>query len=851
MALPFWKRLILLLALAKIGVAVALAFGLGIVRIPPAPVFVAIIAVFGASAVWLQVLGRGDTRAVNLGIYFLLTATAFADPILTRAADREGLSSWLPQVVGVSQVDALLPFFFWLFVAEFPRTDPPERARRIVRTGIYVTGLLGAGLWLWNLGAAIFPRSSHSGLVAVLAHDGSNSLYWRVILLATAAGLLLALGRAGDAPVDERRRVRLTIAGIVLGSFPLLIVLLIAYVVPSFMRYLEEGGVRTVGYALVYPALISIPLSTAYAVLVHRALDVRLIARRVMQYAFARSGIAVTGALPFALVIGVIYARRDQSVEALLSGPAGALAAAGILAGAGMQRIQPRLLDSLDRRFFREQYDARQILASLVEDVRAVQRREELAAVVVQGVDRALHLRFVQLLLLHAPTGNFVAPLGGLPPLAVGTRLARLLERAPDPLEIDPERPERWMEALPDAERRWLVNGDVRLLVPIASTHGSLLGVLVLGEKWSELPFTGEDRVMLSAIAGSAALPLEHRLRVGGARRPEALDEAGPEALARECLGCGAIGPADERRCGRCGDSTSEAGIPLVLEGKFRFLERAGRGGMGVVYRALDLTLDREVAVKTLPRVGADEARRLRAEARTMAAVSHPNLATILGAESWNGVPMLVVEFLPGGTLQDRLRAGPLTLPEAWEIAGALLPALALLHESGIFHRDVKPSNIGFTARGAPKLLDFGLARVLDVAQSAPLAGEGSAARGDTRGSGLAGTPLYLSPEAIAGERPRASFDLWAMSVVLYESIAGVNPFDGGSVEETFRRITGAQAPDIREYRPEVPAKVAAFFTDSLASDRGRRPTTAMQYLEALRTAFEPPPARPPTAIST
>ena len=154
------------------------------------------------------------------------------------------------------------------------------------------------------------------------------------------------------------------------------------------------------------------------------------------------------------------------------------------------------------------------------------------------------------------------------------------------------------------------------------------------------------------------------------------------------------------------------APLPRVLLGKLELRERLGEGGMGLVYRAFDRELERSVAVKTLPRVSGESTLRLRQEARSMAAVSHPGVAVIYGVESWQGLPFLVVEHLAGGTLARRL-GSPWPVDEALRLGADLADALDAIHRRGLLHRDVKPSNIGFDGEAHPKLLDFGLARLV------------------------------------------------------------------------------------------------------------------------------------------
>ena len=292
------------------------------------------------------------------------------------------------------------------------------------------------------------------------------------------------------------------------------------------------------------------------------------------------------------------------------------------------------------------------------------------------------------------------------------------------------------------------------------------------------------------------------------------------------------------------------APVPHILSEKFRFERRIGAGGMGLVYLAVDLTLGRSVAVKTLPRVSPESAMRLRREARATAAVVHPNLALIFGIETWHGTPMLVFEFLEGGTLAHYLETQRFLAQEAVELGIILAGALDRLHSAGILHRDIKPSNIGYTAERVPKLLDFGLARMVSdspgeqpviippIREGAghPLAEADLGATHLTQD--LVGTPLYLSPEALEGAEPDASFDLWSTTLCLYEAVTARHPLERKSWASTLEAIKRSEVPDIREFEPACPEGVARFFRDALGPDRGRRPGSARELrrrLAALR----------------
>lgn len=246
------------------------------------------------------------------------------------------------------------------------------------------------------------------------------------------------------------------------------------------------------------------------------------------------------------------------------------------------------------------------------------------------------------------------------------------------------------------------------------------------------------------------------------------------------------------------------------------------------MYRARDLRLGRDVALKTLPALKPGRVARLRDEARAMAALNHPSLAVIYGLELWRRTPVLVVEYLPNGTLAQTLTRGARGPVEMIRLGTALARALAYMHLHGVLHRDLKPSNIGFTAAGAPKLLDFGLAELVEPALLPSYGGDRPSA------SVRIGTRAYLPPEAFYGSPPTAAFDLWALSLVLLEAVAGVNPGADGHGSPATRRAIGRGATDaVINTRVASPA-VRAFFDRALNQEPSRRFATASQLLRAL-----------------
>jgi serine/threonine protein kinase len=297
-----------------------------------------------------------------------------------------------------------------------------------------------------------------------------------------------------------------------------------------------------------------------------------------------------------------------------------------------------------------------------------------------------------------------------------------------------------------------------------------------------------------------------------------------------ECTACGELFDPQGAMCPSCRGPLATAALPRQVAGKFRVERRIGRGGMGVVYRAVDRELQRPVAIKTLPRLLPERAARLRREARAMASVAHPNLALLYGMETWRGVPLLIEEYLSGGTLADRLRQGPLPVSEVLDLGAGLAGALATLHAHGLLHRDVKSSNVGYTSEGVPKLLDLGLAGLLQVGALQPAPDELSSAAAidslETVGGG-AGTPAYMSPEAFQGLEPRPGFDLWGLAVVLFEALTGINPFRGHTIDESRARVLWPTVPSLRSLQPDAPPELDQLLREAFTPDPRRRPATA------------------------
>jgi len=275
-----------------------------------------------------------------------------------------------------------------------------------------------------------------------------------------------------------------------------------------------------------------------------------------------------------------------------------------------------------------------------------------------------------------------------------------------------------------------------------------------------------------------------------------------------------------------------EAGARI---GHYEILGKIGAGGMGEVYRARDLRLERPVAVKFLPAWAAGDAtaiERLVREAKLASSLHHPNIVTIYAIEESDSLPFLVMECVDGETLRERLSRKPLEVAELASIGAEVADALESAHRVGLIHRDVKSSNILLTAEGHAKVVDFGLAKKLPSAQPDP--GE-TAVESLTATGALVGTAAYMSPEQTRGEPLDPRTDLFSLGVVLYEAATGRLPFEGPSMLSVLHEIALVEPPAPSRTRPGLPRALDQVLLRAMAKDKTRRYATAAELAAALR----------------
>lgn len=353
----------------------------------------------------------------------------------------------------------------------------------------------------------------------------------------------------------------------------------------------------------------------------------------------------------------------------------------------------------------------------------------------------------------------------------------------------------------------------------LATGHASLIAIVMTPERWQQV-----KELFQSALEGE------------GSHRAAFLDEAceGDPALRKqvEALIASHEGAPDfleslALKVMAQPFTEDEAGFALGQRiGSYEILREIGRGGMGEVYGALDRELNREVAIKALPRAFAQDPERMacfRREARMLAALNHPNIAVIHGLEESDGVSYLVLELVPGQTLAERLAASRLTVEDALRVCGQIAEALEAAHEKGIIHRDLKPANIKVTPEGKVKVLDFGLAKAFDAEQAGiDLSHSPTDSAGTTVEGQILGTPAYMSPEQVRGKPIDRRTDIWSFGCVLYETLTRRQAFAGQTVSDTLAKVL-EHPPNWNGLPETTPASIRLLLRRCLEKDPHRR----------------------------
>jgi serine/threonine-protein kinase len=273
----------------------------------------------------------------------------------------------------------------------------------------------------------------------------------------------------------------------------------------------------------------------------------------------------------------------------------------------------------------------------------------------------------------------------------------------------------------------------------------------------------------------------------------------------------------------------------------YRVVEQIGEGGMGQVWKAVDTTLDREVAIKVLPEgfhLDAERLARFQREAKLLAGLNHPNIATVHGLHEAEGVRFLVMELIAGADLSKDVARGRVPIERVVDVGRQVAEALEAAHESGIVHRDLKPANIIVTPEGQVKVLDFGLAKSAGEAGDPDISTSPTLTSAGTQAGMILGTAAYLSPEQAKGQAVDRRTDIWAFGVVLHELLSGQRTFRGEGLSETLAAVILTE-PDLESLPPDTPPRVRELVRRCLIKDPRKR----LRDIGEARVVLEEPGA--------
>ncbi len=757
-------------------------------------------------ALWIAI-ARPDYAAAQIAFFlFLGMARSFA------AASFDGFH---PAMAAFTLSIALLAVSYcwesiaWAVAYDFAFRFPEELKQplllRLLRWFLYsaasllfVLSLLPQVANLLNLQgrAALFP-----GWVPLASFDRLRPVFSDALgaLALLSAPLVLARNYRRLPDAQARRRVRWAALGIGTAIVP--IALGIAAV--AVFRYLgyQRGFDTAESFLDNFASLFSVvaPITLAYAIVKHRVLGIAVVIRKGVQYLLAKNVLRLILWLPLiAIVIDLLLhpkaplldfvVHRSWWFYLLLIGSASLTL-----------RFRNRLQIWVDRKFFRSAYEEEVILSELIDSMQACENTNEVARVVAETLQASLHPSYVTVLYRKEAVGLFTVGYPQDQPIGLEFR-GILNERLQEALQT--HRSARTFTEIASllqdrdtASNNALLN---TLLTPISGANGQLLGVLLLGEKKSEQSYSHRDRRLVQAVAAQMGLifemlSLKEQVREEGRVRIEVLGRLDQEhiQLVLECSACGACYTSPATHCAADGTALSlTLPIERIIDGKYRLERRIGTGGMGAVYEATDLRLDRMVAVKVMTGrlFGNTSAlRRFEREARAAARLQHPGIVAIHDFGSLRGGgAYLVMQRIDGRSWRAEMaRSGRIRPKRAAPWFDQLCNAVACAHSSGVIHRDLKPENllVSLTNEGLERVtvLDFGVAKLRSF-EDTPEPDLTSVDR-------VIGTYGYMSPEQRSGQNVDARSDIYSVAVIAVETLTNNRPPAAGPSREWLEEV--------------------------------------------------------------
>lgn len=739
---------------------------------------------------------------------------------------------WIPLISTLVIGGALFAFF-----ASFPRLRYPPR-----RVLLLCSPLVLVIAWEARFIAALVHGTEDVSAVPDL-------MLWIVAVNGcyVAAGVVaLVRNYRLTRDADERRRIRVVVAGSCVGSTigaaPALA--LWSGLDANLSGLYEPSPLLLIGAA----SFMAMPVSFWYAIVRHQLFDLRLLFRRGLRYAFARRAfLAAAPLIVVAMVVDGAWHQHESIGDVARHHFQWYVAALVTLAV--LQFWRERCLEYLDRRLFRDRYDACSVLRAVVLQIRDAHDLRTVAPSIVAQIALALHPRWVALF-VRARDDEFFHAVAStpeeVPPWPARTRLLDFVRALQQPLDIDLPDTDWVVDRLPDTERDALGDTAAHLILPVLMGSTGTEAMMVLGQKHSDEPFDREDKTLLQGIAENVSVLIEPYvagLAATAADREAVRCEIGFDVADRLSRIAAAVseGAAVDWEAERSSAATdrhkrmleelrildqiaelhrradvADEVVP-VRWGPFHLRERVGSGSFGSVFRAWDPKLDREVAVKLFRR-RPNGARSWFEEGRLLARVRHVNVVTVYGADEIDGITGIWMEFVHGETLKTLVREhGVFGGHEAALVGAALGRALAAVHGADLVHQDIKAQNVMRERGGRLVLMDFG-AGVVNDERKAP----------------SAGTPIYMAPELFAGLAPSAQSDVYAVGVLLFHIASGAFPVKGCTYAEIRHQHTIGARRWLRDLRPDLPDRFVAAVERALDADPSHRFASAGELERAM-----------------
>jgi tRNA A-37 threonylcarbamoyl transferase component Bud32 len=712
---------------------------------------------------------------------------------------------WIPYASSLAIGPVLLTF-----VTLFPRRLPGA-------------GVIQASAWLAAGLAMAVPFYNAMRLVYAgqeLRTLGPNSSPLLVVnALSLVAAVLWSFSsyqRVED--LNERRRLRVVVAGIAVAVIPGFFTLV------YFWRLRETNQADSIfnslPMVLVAVTLLAAPLSITYAVLRHRLFDLSFTIRKALRYTLARWVVlSLVPAISIFMILETIRLGHETVYTVLRR--RGTLFLVLTLVAFVIFGNRRRWLRAIDRRFYRERHYAHALLPAIAEQVRRADSVEGVAPIVVALIEARMHPEFAALLVRDREARSYrtiaAAPSAAAPPdLRDDSKLVALAKIIEEPLDTSADTGLPLLRQVSASDREYIGNARIEALIRVVTPDDDLHALLALGPKRSEEPYAGEDYGVLVTIAENLSL-LAGRPAAKGVRAPTL-------ELCAECGGCFDAGTGV---CPRDGLPLQSIDLPRTLSGRYRLDRWLADGGMGTVYEAFDVALERDVAAKVLgDKVVGKPALRKRflEEARHTARLrNHPNVVSVHDAALLGDhQACLIMELLQGRTLRHLLEAeGRIDPSRALRILEDVGSAITAAHKLRLLHRDLKPENIFLVETDGnlvAKVLDFGIAKPLAV--TTRTLDDGSETEE------MFGTLEYMAPEHRRREPPSRSWDVWSLAVVALEMLCGRIPMP-------------LLLPDAGPWRPGEALKDALpdcvpVFNRALAIDPADRPRDAETLIREI-----------------